>query len=63
MVVISPSSRSMEISELSTKKDYKYQINAAKARYKIESNNLKIDSLSKKSIDLGQRMMEAENTN
>ena len=53
----------MEISELSTKKDYKYQINAAKARYKIESNNLKIDSLSKKSIDLGQRMMEAENTN
>lgn len=55
--------KSMEISELSTKKDYKYQINAAKARYKIESNNLKIDSLSKKSIDLGQRMMEAENTN
>lgn len=28
--------KSMTISELSTKKDYKYQIGAAKARYKIE---------------------------
>lgn len=55
--------KSMDISELSTKKDYKYQINAAKARYKIESNNLMIDSLSKKSIDLGRRMIEAEDTN
>ena len=52
--------KSMEISELSTKKDYKYQINAAKARYKIESNNLKIDSLNKKSINFGRRIMEAE---
>ena len=55
--------KSMDISELSTKKDYKYQINAAKARYKIESNNLKIDSLSKKSIDLGRRLVEAETNN
>ena len=51
--------KSMNISELSTKKDYKYQINAAKARYKIETNNLKIDSLNKKSIELGRRLAEA----
>lgn len=53
--------KSMEISELSTKKDYKYQINAAKARYKIENNNLKIDSLNQRSIDLGRQLMEAGN--
>lgn len=55
--------KSMDISELATKKDYKYKIKAAKARYKIENNNLKIDSLNKKSIDLGQRMIEFEDTN
>lgn len=53
--------QSMNVSELSTKKDYKYQINAAKARYKIETNNLKIDSLNKRSVDLGKRLMEADN--
>lgn len=52
--------KSMDISELATKKDYKYQIEAAKARYKIETNNMKIDSLSKRSIELGRRLMEAE---
>lgn len=51
---------SMTISELSTKKDYKYQIKAAKARYKIENNNLKINSLNTRSIDLGRRLMEAD---
>lgn len=50
--------KSMTISELSTKKDYKYQIGAAKARYKIEKNNMKIDSLNTRSIDLGRRLME-----
>lgn len=53
--------QSMDISELSTKKDYKYQINAAKARYKIEKNNMKIDSLNSRSIDLGRRLLEADN--
>lgn len=52
--------KSMTISELSTKKDYKYQIGAAKARYKIEKNNMKIDSLNNRSIDLGRRLMEAD---
>ena len=51
---------SMSVSELATKKDYKYQINAAKARYKIEKNNMKIDSLNSRSIDLGRRLMEAD---
>lgn len=51
----------MNISELSTKKDYAYQINAAKARYKIESNNLKIDSLNSRSIELGQRLLADDN--
>lgn len=55
--------KAMDISEVATKKDYKYKIEAAKARYKIEINNLKIDSLNKKSINLGQRMLEIENTN
>ena len=49
--------QSMTISELSTKKDYKYQIKAAKARYKIENNNLKIDSLNTRSVELGRRLM------
>lgn len=52
--------RSMTISELSTKKDYKYQINAAKARYKIENNNLKIDSLNTRSVELGRQLLEAD---
>ena len=52
--------KSMTISELSTKKDYKYQIEAAKARYKIEKNNVKIDSLDARSIELGRRLMEAD---
>lgn len=52
--------KSMTISELSTKKDYKYQIGAAKARYKIEKNNMKIDSLNTRSIELGRRLMEAD---
>lgn len=52
--------KSMTISELSTKKDYKYQIGAAKARYKIEKNNMKIDSLNSRSVDLGRRLMEAD---
>lgn len=52
--------KSMNISELSTKKDYKYQIAAAKARYKIEKNNLKINSLNARSVDLGRRLMDAE---
>lgn len=52
--------KSMTVSELSTKKDYKYQIGAAKARYKIEKNNMKIDSLNSRSIDLGRRLMEAD---
>ena len=55
--------KSMNISELSTKKDYAYQINAAKARYKIESNNLKIDSLNSRSIELGQRLLADDNNN
>lgn len=54
------SMKSMSISELSTKKDYKYQIEAAKARYKIEKNNMKIDSLDARSIELGRRLMEAD---
>lgn len=54
--------KAMDISELSTKKDYKYQIAAAKARYKIENNNLKINSLNARSIELGRRLMEAETT-
>ena len=52
--------KSMTISELSTKKDYKYQIGAAKARYKIEKNNMKIDSLNTRSIEMGRRLMEAD---
>lgn len=52
--------KSMTVSELSSKKDYKYQIKSAKARYKIENNNLKINSLNTRSIDLGRRLMEAE---
>lgn len=52
---------SMDVSELATKKDYKYQINAAKARYKIEKNNMKIDSLNTRSVELGRKLMEAEN--
>ena len=52
--------KSMTISELSTKKDYKYQIGAAKARYKIEKNNMKIDSLNSRSVELGRRLMEAD---
>ena len=53
--------KSMTISELSTKKDYKYQIKSAKARYKIENNKLKINSLNTRSIEMGRRLMEAEN--
>lgn len=52
--------KSMTISELSTKKDYKYQINAAKARYKIANNNLKIDSLNTRSVELGRQLLEAD---
>lgn len=50
----------MNVSELASKKDYKYQINSAKARYKIEKNNLKLDALSDKSIELGRQLMAAE---
>lgn len=50
----------MDVSELATKKDYKYKIGAAKARYKIEKNNMKIDSLNTRSIELGRRLMEAD---
>jgi hypothetical protein len=56
------STKAMTISELSTKKDYKYQINAAKARYKIESNKLKIHSLNAKSVELGRQLMAADDT-
>ena len=52
--------KAMTISELATKKDYKYTIKAAKARYKIETNSLKIHDLSARSIELGRQLMEAD---
>lgn len=50
--------KSMDISELSTKKDYKYQIKAAQKRFKIEKNNLKVYNLNTRSTELGRRLLE-----
>ena len=52
--------RSMNVSDFATRRDYKYSIKAAKARYKIKKNNLKISSLDRKSVELGRELLADE---
>lgn len=51
--------KELKTTDLSSK-EYKHMVKAAKSKYKLESNKLRIDKLDKRVVDLGRQILEDE---